>query len=139
MRTLQKSLIKRNTSLSFDNDIPEQYCSHIAKSTNNNFKANGYLKSPCTKFRISKEPQKQSDNNVTEDINKQIEPRVSLMDFTEFQQANDGELMSFLSRTVSDNSCSNTVYQLNEDLECIFESKSVASNSTYAVNLAFNI
>jgi hypothetical protein len=136
MKTSQKAAFKPNLSLSFVKTTSEYPSTHKKNLPTITFKSNDPLKKKCAKLNSSKDLVYQHNIIDTEEFYRQDDSKVSLIEFTDPLLNNEKGHESFLSRTISNNECSSTVYQLNEDLESLFESKPTTASS---LQLPYNV
>lgn len=140
MKTSRNPLLRPNSPTSFAENAPELPGSPDKAIANLSFKSNDRSRATCTKFTASKESPHLFNNTNTEDFYKQIDAKISHIDLIKSPQVN--EHVSFLSRAVSNNGCSDTVCQLNEDLEHLFDEKEKIGSGLqlpYGVFLGFKV
>jgi len=140
MKASQNVAFKHNLSLFPVKSTPERLNTPKKKIPNITFKSNDFLqrglKRTYAKLNSSKDLAYQSNIINTEEFYKQDDSMVSLIEFKDSLQNNEQGYASFISRTISNSDCSNTVCQINEDLTSLFENKSTAANS---LKLLYNV
>jgi len=132
MKTSQNAAFKHSLTSFPVKTTPEKLDTPKKKIPNITFKSNDFLQRGLKKtyatLNSSRDLAYQSNIISTEKFYKQDDSSVSLIEFKDSLQNSEQGYTSFLSRTISNSNCSNTVCQINEDLTSLFENKSTGAN-----------